>query len=402
MKTQRLYYQDAYQQTFTAQVVERLTHAAHPAVVLDQTAFYPTGGGQPHDVGTLNHTPVLDVVEREADGAIVHVLAAELEAAAVTGQLDWPRRFDYMQQHTGQHILSQAMLQVAGAATVGFHLTPDNLTIDVDRAGLKPDTLAQAQAVANQVIFANRPVRAQFVTPEELARLPLRKPPKVDHDIRIVQVEGFDWSPCGGTHVASAGQIGLIKIIKAERRGAETRLEFICGGRAVADYDSKHAVIQALAGSLSTGYAELPAALDRLHGELQDTRKKLAALEQQLLLLEVDQLLAAAPAGGAFQIITHAWFERDQATLRLAAKHIIAQPGRVALLGAGGAERSALVFARSADVALDVAALLRAAITTLGGKGGGAPDLAQGGGGPATLEQVQTILAQAASQLERA
>ncbi len=401
MKTNRLYYHNAYLKTFGAHIIERIAHAGQPAVVLDQTALYPTGGGQPHDTGKLNSVQVTDVIEREADGAVLHLLAGELGDNQVNGEIDWIRRFDHMQQHSGQHILSQAFIQIAQAETVGFHLGQDNVTIDLDHADLSPATIQQVEDMANQIVFEDRPVTARFVTPGELEHLPLRKPPKAERDIRVVQIEGFDWSACGGTHVSSAGQIGLIKIIRLERRGKETRVEFCCGQRALADYDRKNEMLAQVAAGLSVGYWELDKAVSRLLAENKEARKKLAEAEGKLMLYEASELAAQAQEAGPFKLVAHAWAERDAAALRLMAKKIIEQPKRIALLGSGGAERSALVFARSPDVEADMAAWLRQAASRLGGKGGGQSELAQGGSGPASIEQVQAALDWVASQLGR-
>ena len=177
--TERLFYQDPYRRQFKARIVERLMVGHRPGVILDRTCFYPTSGGQPHDTGTLEGIPVVDVFEREEDKAIVHVLANELEGETVRGEIHWARRFDHMQQHTGQHILSQAFLQVLGAETVSFHLGAEASTIDVDRAPLTTAQLDEVEARANEVVFADRSVRTYFVGQEELTRLPMRKPPVV-------------------------------------------------------------------------------------------------------------------------------------------------------------------------------------------------------------------------------
>src|SRR5512136_2827484 len=259
--TERLYYQYATCKTFTARIVERLTHDGRLEVVLDRTAFYPTGGGEPNDRGKLGNALVVGVIERDTDSAVLHVLDLPADAGTfgqlgdeVSGELDWSRRFDLMQQHTGQHILSQAFIAVADADTIGFHLTDDTLTIDLDKKNLQPGDVDRAEDLANQVVFEDRPVTTRFVTAAELAQMPLRKPPKVESNIRIVQVEGFDWSPCGGTHVARTGQIGLVKIVKTERMSAGTRVEFRCGRRALADYSRKNQIITQVAGVLSVGY----------------------------------------------------------------------------------------------------------------------------------------------------
>ena len=283
--TERLYYADAYARTFEAQVIDRAEVNGQPAVILDRSAFYPEGGGQPSDRGTLNQVNVLDVITREADEAVLHVLSAQVEDR-VTGVVDSARRFDLMQQHSGQHILSQAFVQAAQAETVSFHLNPDPLdgalTIDLDTAQLSSAQIDRAEELANTIVFENRPIVARFVTDQELQALPLRKPPKVDKAIRIVQVEGFDWSACGGTHVARTGEVGLIKIVKLERRGAETRVEFRCGRRALHDYRRKNQMIMQIAADLTVGFWEVDQAIGRLQADAKALRKQLSDAEHAL------------------------------------------------------------------------------------------------------------------------
>ncbi len=297
-----------------------------------------------------------------------------------------------MQQHTGQHILSQAFIRLARAETIGFHLSGDTLTIDLDRADLPPSLVEQVEDLANRLVLEDRAVTARFVAPDELERLPLRKPPKVEGDIRVVQVEGFDASACGGTHVSSTGQIGLIKITRLERRRAETRVEFRCGWRALADYRRKHEAISRAAAGLSIGYWELDEAIARLQAEAKEARKKQAEAEGKLMLVEADELALSVQGRPPFGVVARAWEGRDASALRTAAKRIVEQPRTAALLGSSGGERCQLVFARSPDLDVDMAAWLRQAAQRLGGKGGGQAELAQGGSGPASLEQVQATL----------
>jgi alanyl-tRNA synthetase len=403
--TERLYYQDSYLKTFTAHVVERLTHEGHPAVVLDRTAFYPTGGGQPNDRGRLGNALVVDVIERDADGAVIHILepceGSETFARVgdeVTGKIDWSRRFDLMQQHTGQHILSQAFIEVARAETIGFHLTDDNLTIDLDKKNLQADAIDRAEDLANQIVFEDRPVNPRFVTADELTRLPLRKPPKVESDIRIVEVEGFDWSPCGGTHVARTGQVGLVKIVKLERHSDAQRVEFRCGQRALVDFRRKNQVINQVASDLSVGYGELDQAISRMQAEAKDMHKRLAEAESKLMLYEATELDTQAKDRGEFRLITAVWIDRDAANLRALAKQLIGKPKTVVLLGSAG-KQPMFVFARSPDLTLDLVPLLRGAIERMGGKGGGGkPDFCQGGGPPASEDQVQAAIQSAITE----
>jgi alanyl-tRNA synthetase len=402
--TERLYYADPYLRVFQAQVADRLDVNGQPAVILTRSAFYPEGGGQPADRGTLNQTAVVDVQTRETDGEVLHLLAAPLDDVDVTGSIDAGRRFDLMQQHTGQHILSQAFIQAANAETVSFHLNPDPaegaLTIDLNVPALSQADLDQAEDLANAIVYENRSVSARFVSDDELQALPLRKPPKVEGAIRIVEIAGFDWSPCGGTHVARTGEVGLIKIVKAEKRGTEMRIEFRCGRRALLDYRRKHQLISQAASELSIGFWELDQALGRMQADARAARKQLAEADARLQQYEARELRNASEPRGDFGLITQQWLDRDAAYVRRMASLLVAQPKTVVLLGATGTALS-LVFARSKDLSLDLAPVLRATAARLNGKGGGSPDFAQAGGPAVSAEQLKSALQWASEQLPR-
>jgi alanyl-tRNA synthetase len=377
-ETERLYYTDPYLQRFTARVLERRTQGGRVTIALDRTAFYPTGGGQPNDTGALSGAPVVDVSAE--DGLVWHVLDGDAPEGDALGVVDWARRFDHMQQHTGQHILSQAFIATCDAETVAFHLGATASTIDLGRNDLTPEEIARAEARANAVVDAALPVTATFVDEVALADLPLRKPPKVTEKIRIVQVQGFDWSACGGTHVASSAEVGLIKVTGLERRGPELRVTFLCGRRARADYTRLQALRQGLASRFNVGQDEALAAVDRLAAEQRALRKAHEALEADWAASEAAALYAAAERVGEWRLVVQT-LECPVERARLAAQALRARAGAVVLLGVrappfGGPQ---LVFTRADDVSLDMGGLLRNAASAAGGKGGGRPDWAQGG-----------------------
>lgn len=380
--TERLYYDDPYLARFSAHVVERLEWEGRPAVVLDRSALYPTGGGQPHDTGWLDGVAVVDVIERETDGSVLHVLAGLLESNEVEGQVDWARRFDLMQQHTGQHILSAAFVEILGGNTVGFHLSADYSTIDLDRAPLPDDELAEVEVQANAIIFENRPVVARWVPDEEVAGLPLRKPLAHEGPVRVVEIPGFDCSACGGTHVRAAGEVGLIKITRSERRGADTRVEFLCGGRALADYAAKNALIMGLASEFTVGHREVADMVHRLADDLKDTQRKLRRTRDALLDAEAAALWHQSNPLGQIQVVQACFVGRPLDDVKHLAQRLIARPQTVVLLGVGGeqGEKGSLTFARSADLDLHMGILVRQACEVIGGRGGGRPEFAQGGG----------------------
>lgn len=373
-RTERLYYRHPDLHEFAATVLTRATIDGRPAVALDRTAFYPTGGGQPHDAGTLNDVAVLDV--RDAGDLVWHLLAGPLETDAVQGVLDWPRRWDHMQNHSGQHILSQALIVTADALTVAWHLSANSVTIDVDRAGLDETTLAEAERLANQVIQRNLPIAARVVAEADLPALALRKAPEIAGPLRIVEIGDFDRVACSGTHVASSALVGLIKLLRAERRGQETRLHFVCGGRALADYQRKHDLTRRLAQQFACAEEELPAAADRLRLQSDANFKALRDAQSALVEAEAQRLLAGAGNGAAPRLIVARYPGWDGQQVRQLALALREHPGLATAL-AGGAPPQ-LFVTRSEDVPIDAGQVLRAAISAAGGKGGGRGDFAQG------------------------
>ena len=275
--TERIYYRDPYCRRFEAVVTRVFEHDGRGAVTLDRTAFYPTSGGQPFDTGRLGDAAVVETID--LDDSVAHIVAAPLqEGAAVVCEIDWPRRFDHMQQHTGQHVLSAAFDRLLDNRTMSFHMGADVSTIDLQREANAAD-VERAVDAANAVVWEDRPVSIRFASPEEAAALPLRKEPVREGPLRLIDVEGFDLSACGGTHVARTGAIGLIAVLGAERFRGGTRLTFACGKRAL---DALRGYRDAVAGSvrsLSVLPAELPAAVERLQAEGKDLRKTIKGFQ---------------------------------------------------------------------------------------------------------------------------
>ena len=382
MKTERLYYLDSYLKTFQARVVGRTTIEGRPAVVLDRTAFYPTSGGQPNDTGYLSGVPVVDVVD--CGETIVHVLGGSPPALeAVAGQIDWPRRLDHMQQHTGQHILSQSLDRLVQAPTVSFHLADEYCTIDVARTPLSADEVRRVEELANQIVLEDRPVRVHLVAPDDLGRYALRKETSREDEVRVVEVEDFDFSACGGTHCDRTGRVGPVKVRRWERRGGETRIEFLCGWRALRDYGWKHDLVRSLAEGFRVRDRDVGGAVQRALDELASARDALEDLRERLRGYEVAELLESAspvPAGAAVaRLVVHSSGDRSPEELKRLAQRLTAVGDVVALLGLRVGDGVRLVFAQSPGLPFDMAALLKAASARLGGRGGGTRDLAQGG-----------------------
>ena len=378
--TERIYYTEPYATEFDAAVVSvepAAGDAGRKAVVLDRTAFYPTSGGQPFDTGALGKARVVDVVDDDS-GRILHIVEGEIAAGPVHGAIDWQRRFEHMQQHTGQHVLSAAFDRVLGARTVSFHLGTTASTIDLSRE-VSSAEIARAEAEANRIVWQDRPVTIRFADAEEAATMPLRKESKREGVLRLIEIEDFDVSACGGTHVARTGGIGIIAVSAAERFKGGTRLEFLCGGRALAGFHALGDSVAASVRHLSVLPAELPAAIERQQAEARELRRQLKDLQQKLATHEAAALAGAAESIGPIRAVVAALDGWDANGLKTIAAAIAARPGHLAVLLSATAP-AAIVVARAADVGRDSAAILRQMVASFGGKGGGRPELAQGGG----------------------
>jgi alanyl-tRNA synthetase len=380
--TERIYYTDPYRTEFDATIIglEPVSGTADPVrvgAVLDRTAFYPTSGGQPFDVGLLGTARVVDVIDRD-DGTILHVVEGDVAAGSVHGTVDWSRRFDHMQQHTGQHVLSAAFDRVHHVRTLSFHLGSSSSTIDLSRE-VTAEEIAKAEQEANRVVWEDRPVAIRFADAAEAATLQLRKEPTREGVLRLIDVEGFDLSACGGTHVAHTGQIGIIAIASSERLRGGTRLEFRCGTRALEGY---RALRDSTAGStrlLSVLPAELPAAIERLQNENKAVKRQVRDLQVRLASEEASAMAARAGSVGIFRVVVEALEGWDATGLKAVASSIAERAGHVAAIISAPAP-STLVVARAADVTIDCAAILKQLVAQFGGKGGGRPEMAQGGG----------------------
>jgi alanyl-tRNA synthetase len=370
-ETKRLYFEDAYRREFEASVVERRIHEEKPAVVLDQTCFYPESGGQPADRGTLDGVVVVDV--QEFDDKLIHVLDREIAAARVRGVIDWERRFDHMQQHTGQHILSQCFVERLGGETKSFHLGAEFSTLEIGVRAASDEELASVEDRANELVAENREVRTYFVPEDKIETVPLRRPPKKSGVIRVVEVSGFDFSACGGTHCRRTGEVGLIKIIKAEKIRNNLRFEFLCGGRARRDYSWKNRVLADLASKLSVLYKDLPPAVEKLAAEAKDMRKKLRRLREAMAVYEAKDIAGQAKA----PIIRAVWQDRTPEEAKLLALNIIRTGGFVALFGVVGPERDHFIFAASDQLGLNMKDLVPVAQALARARGGGSPSLVE-------------------------
>lgn len=395
--TERIYYTNAYAQQFSAKITRMLDFEGRPAVVLDQTCFYPTSGGQPNDLGILNDIQVLDVIDSGAE--IIHVLAQPVgESGSAYGTIDWARRFDHMQQHTGQHILSQAFLKVdPNAETLSFHLGAQSCTIDLDIEQLDREVLYAVEDLANQAVFENRPVKVHFIDSASQEELPIRKESDREGIIRVVEIGGFDYSPCGGTHCRNTGEVGQIKIRRWERFKQRVRVEFFCGRRALLDYRFKNRQMYLLSNEFSTGEEEVLNLVRKQAEQLRAQRKQIENLSERLLESEVTRLLDRSEPRSGYELITAIVEDVDPKQFNKLASLILAtgDTPRILLLGLKG-EKPSLLFARTKEPAsVDLRELLKEAAPHIDGKGGGSPDRVQAGGsrGDGLAEALEAALA---------
>jgi alanyl-tRNA synthetase len=461
--TERLYYQDSRLLEFDATVI-RVSERddGQIAIELDRTAFYPTGGGQPTDTGTLGDARVVDCIDTEGDG-VLHLIVGSVPEIGdrVHGKIDWLRRLDHLQQHTGQHILSAAFVKLLDAPTHSFRVLEHECEIDVALDDPTDERIEQAADLANQIIWENRQMTIRQVTSEEAAVLPLRKEPSREGELRVIEIDDFDLTPCGGTHAKSTGEVGVIAVRSWERAKGLTRIQFMAGVRVLADYRKANRTAHEVAALFSAGREDSRVLVSKLVEDGKKLRRRVSELEEVACRVEAEELLrgssptavagsadaSSAPSaqresgssadpeppdrkaatessGGlsaqcdtpgsdrkkvpdpegitpgsvsAARIIAKVFDDRDADSLKHLALALIAHPNTIALLGSRDGDTARLVFARSSDAPGDMNSLVRAACLIIGGRGGGRPDMAQGGG--KNVEKVAEAIENATSSL---
>ena len=394
--TERLYYDNAYLTEFDAQVLACRPNGEQFDVLLDRSAFYPTSGGQPYDTGSLGNAQVVDV--QVTDGEVWHTVTAPLTVGeTVHGRIDWARRFDHMQQHAGDHMIAGTLHRLMGGVTIGLHISEDVSTIDVAMpqgvTRISDEDIRRVEMEVNERIQRDVPIRCWFPDAEELATLPLRKDPTVSEHIRIVAIGDDEMVACGGTHPSTAGQIGLVKIVSVAPARGKMRVSFLAGQRALRDYANCHSAVRAASELLSANVDTLPGAVAALQERLRHAEYELTRFKREQLLAQAQQFIDQADVLPDGTRLIARFVEADAALLRDVTSRLIQTPGVIALMAAMTGEQAAYVFGRSADVQADMGALLRDCAKPLGGKGGGRPDFAQGGGCVEILEAAkQTLL----------
>jgi alanyl-tRNA synthetase len=401
--TERLYYNDSHLIEFEARVVDVTERVSGwTAVVLNRTAFYPTGGGQPSDTGTLSGARVVECID-DGDNGVFHVLQGPTPArgTVVRGRVDWARRLDHIQQHTGQHILSQAFVTLFNAPTRSFRVLDESCEIDVDLTNANGEIIERAVELANNVIWEDRPIAIRNVSSKEAAELPLRKDPLREGELRLIEIKDFDLTPCGGTHAYRTGEVGLIGVRSWVRAKGLTRIEFVAGVRALADYRKANQTAREVAALFSAGRDDAPHLAAHMIEENKELHRRVRMLEETAATGEAENLLAEIkPNQTGAHVLARTFQGRDVDSLKKLAHALIAKPNTVVLLGSRDGETARLVFARSEDAKGDMNTLMRESCAILEGRGGGKPDMAQGGG--KKVEQLEEAIDRAVRALQAA
>lgn len=369
--TKRLYLESPYKVEFEAQVVEKVIGEQKPALILDQTCFYPESGGQPCDKGMINGIEVIKVLEDEA--RIIHLLAEDISSDKVTGKIEWQTRFDHMQQHSGQHILSQSFHELLGAETLSFHLGEAISSVEMDLRKISEEEVENVERRANEIVFQDREIKCYFIPEEKIESVPLRRPPKKKGLIRVVEVSDFDFSACGGTHVRRAGEIGLIKILKLERIRNNIRFEFICGKRTLEDYLWKNRILRELSTRFTVNEGEILSSVEKLSSDLKSQKRKGKKMQEKIARYEAQEIIQETKE----RIIKELFVDKTPEEVRFLVLNIIRKGDFVVLFGLKGEERGHLILACSENINIDMREIVPLVSPLIKGKGGGRPSLVE-------------------------
>lgn len=371
------YYQDSMMKQFKAKVIRTGINGERPYVVLSNTAFYPTGGGQPHDTGFIENLRVIDV--EKIDDEIHHYIEGNIDSLKeeVVGVLDWERRFDHMQQHCGQHILTAAFVELMDIPTVSFHLGSELVTIDLATEQVTDEQLALVEKRANEIILENRPVETKWITKEEIPNYPLRKDVSVDEDIRLVIIPDYDYNGCGGTHPTSTGQVNAIKIMGTEKMKKNTRVSFVCGNRVLKQLAMRKNVLSDVARQLSVPEETAATALKKVLNEVKATEKALEDAQNYLIEYEAKELVA----NSTNNIVACTFENRTVQTLQKLGRAVVSQHSElICLFVANNEDKLQFIAARGVNVKKSMKEISTAILPLINGKGGGNDTFVQGGG----------------------
>ncbi|MGM0843278.1 MAG: alanyl-tRNA editing protein [Bacillota bacterium] len=379
--TVKQYYQDAYMKNFQTSIQDQHQDDSGWYVVLEQTAFYPTGGGQPHDTGTLKDKRIINV--EEVNGEIRHYIEEPFEdiSGDVKGQIDWDRRFDHMQQHAGQHILSAAFEKALQYETISFHLGKEILTIDLDVSDINESDALQAEVLANRIIRESRPIETKWITEAELSDYPLRKQPSVTDEIRLVIIPDFDYNGCGGTHPRSTSEVGAIKILDWEKHKGHIRLQFVCGDRVLNQLHRKHGLLKELTGVLQAPEENMVPTVERMVAKQKEQEKALEGLKEVLLTYEAEGLMGKGTLKKGHSLIKSSYTDRPIQELQRIAQHIVSNKAEaIVFLVVQNDQKLQLVAAKGSIPDVNLREVAQKVFPLINGKGGGKESFVQGGG----------------------
>lgn len=373
-----VFHTDAYVTECTASITEILEIDGQYHLQLDKEIFYPEGGGQPCDLGTIDSVPILAVYEQ--DGSTWHITDVLPHTnRPVLCRIDWIRRFDHMQQHSGQHLLSAVMDRMFDNGTVGFRLTDDYVTIDLENK-LDEAQVREAEKEANRLVWANRPIKAYWPSREKLEALPLRKQPKVEEAIRVVEVDSYDFSPCCGTHVRSTSEIGLIKISRIENHKSGIRLEFRCGRRAWTHYQQLVEITGTIGKALSVPTEDIVSGFEKLRSEKEMLKEELACSKEALLIAKASQMHDHAPVVSGVRVV-RLLSDTPVREMKELASLMARNPKTAVIMGTNADDKAQILLQRSTDLeSVNMKSIFATVIGIIDGKGGGNPAAAQGGG----------------------
>lgn len=371
MPTKKLFYQSAYLTECTSQMIKTIKKEDGNYIVLEETVFYPTGGGQPHDEGLINGITVLDVVLE--DDEVLHKVERLPETTEVQCQIDWKRRFDHMQQHSGQHMLSAVCRDLYQAMTVSFHLGIDSCSIDIELPEVKAEQLTAIELEVNRRIYQNLKIESYFVTPEQMSQLDLVKPPKVTENIRIVEIQGVEHNACGGTHVSSTGELGMIKLLKAEKQKGNTRIYFKCGFRALEEYNDQLRVLGSICLKFNTNKDDVMDRIEKWESEQKQLQSELNNVKEKYDIYIAKELLSNMEGNMVSQIFE----DKNLKELQSLAAKLTAMTDLPVLLASSPEMK--VVLANSGNSGFSSGAFYKEHLGAFGGKGGGSDKIAQAG-----------------------
>ena len=377
--TERLYLDNPYLREINAKIIKKEYSNGKFYITLNRTIFYPhLCGGQPRDKGSINGIEVIDVIE---DGnEIVHIVEDNIPSETVNLNIDWNTRFDHMQQHTGQHLLSAVLAKLYNAKTIGFHLGKEYVYIDVTLPYLADNDLEKIERFANEIIYSNFSIKTYVVNKAEASRLPLRKQPKVQSNIRIVEINNVDFSPCAGTHHRRIGEVGILKIRKWEKYKGNIRIEFVCGNRALKDYAWKNTIINNISTLLSAKDTNTYDSVEKLYNDYKNLEKENRELREKLMSYKSKELINDSTFFNGVKLIKKIFNNSDLKEVKYLASKILAYENVVCIFGIIEQEKCQVILGRSENIQIDMREILNASINFIDGRGGGTSQLVQGGG----------------------